>query len=294
MIERMSGLSDEAGWDLATQIRAHRSLNWKYIELRNISGQPVDTLTGSLAANVARQLDDAGLKVNCLASRIGNWQRSVDYDFDTEIGELTRLIEISQLTGNKHIRIMSYLNNGYCDEKWRDLAINRIVRLVDLAAQGGIELVHENCSGWAGINAQNAKYLLDSIDSPYLKLLLDLGNGLSYQNYPEEFIQKSFNRIVHVHIKDGIRKKNGNVFYTFPGQGVARLKELIIHLLKLGYKGLFAIEPHIDIIVHAKQERLNRYGLNKNYLTYGRMSQELVYDAMETALNSPSFYKGEM
>ena len=40
-----AGISDEAGTDLATQIKAHQELGWTHIELRNIDGTCITDLS---------------------------------------------------------------------------------------------------------------------------------------------------------------------------------------------------------------------------------------------------------
>ena len=40
-----SGIADEGAEDLASQVRAHRELGWKHIELRNLSGTNLTDVT---------------------------------------------------------------------------------------------------------------------------------------------------------------------------------------------------------------------------------------------------------
>lgn len=283
MINQLSGIADEAGHDLATQISAHQRLGWRYIELRNVNGQPIDTFSGAAAAAIARQIADGGLTVNCLASRLGNWQRHVDCDWQSEQAELERLIAFSQLTGNRFIRIMSYLNNGHSEQAWRDRVVSRIARLAEIARAGNVVLLHENCSGWAGSRAENSCYLLAQVNSPQLQLLLDLGNGLAYEHAPADFIQRCAGQIAHVHIKDGVREADGRVRYTLPGQGDARLRESLLALRDAGYQGLYSIEPHIDAIAHEGTTQAAVDGLNPRYLAYGSQTLALLEEVMPAA-----------
>ncbi|ATX77055.1 sugar phosphate isomerase/epimerase family protein [Reinekea forsetii] len=289
MLERLSGLADEAGRNLTQQIDAHQQLNWQFMELRNIDGMPVDELSGVLAKSVAKQLADAGLQVNCLASRIGNWQRSIDTDLEQEEDELARLIDLSHFVGSRHIRVMSYLQ-GYLEiNEWRDRVLERLTRLTARAAQGGLVLLHENCTGWAGIDAQNTQIMLKEITSPSLQLLLDLGNGPAYQNAPEDFITSCFDSIAHVHIKDAVRTANGKIDYCFPGKGAVHLLENIKQLLKLGYNGLFSIEPHIDMIAHEGGRQLDVDGINEHYIAYGQAALELLQQAKNDLSRAKTF-----
>lgn len=292
MISRLSGLADEAGQDLETQIAAHQQLQWQHIELRNISGTPIDEIEGAQAKAVAQQLADGGLQVTGLASRIGNWQRTVDVDWAQEQAELSRLIEFSHLTGNHYIRIMSYLQGDYCLDAWRDHAIERIARFTELAQKGNVILLHENCTGWAGIDAQNTQTLLNEVSSPALKLLLDLGNGLAYRNSPGDFIEHCFESIAHIHIKDGMQQADGQVAYTFPGRGNVDLLNNLARLLKLGYQGVFAIEPHIDLIAHEGGRQLEDAGINSNYIAYGQSALELLQQAQHASLEKQTGLEG--
>ena len=85
----LTGIADEAGKDLATQINTHQELGWSCIELRLVDGQNVCTAMSAEAfERVMEQLRTVGMKVACFAPAIGNWSRKITDDFETDRREL--------------------------------------------------------------------------------------------------------------------------------------------------------------------------------------------------------------
>ena len=281
---RMSGISDEAGKSLHEQIRTHNKLGWHYIELRSIDGTPIDALTSEQFSQTAHVLRKAKLSVNCIASRLGNWQRSVDFDLTTEELELKKIAEFCHLVNCRQVRIMSYLNNDYPKHIWQEKAIERVAHLVSVAEELSLTLVHENCSGWGGFSIANMVTLVRIINSPALAILYDVGNGLAYGYDSLELLTAVLPWVQHVHIKDGIR--NGNhVSYTFPGQGDAKVAECLRYLVEHDYQGLFSIEPHIDLIPHLQVYGANEREMQETYIEYGDTATALVNSVLGTAVS---------
>ena len=277
---RMSGVSDEAGKSLNDQVSAHQALGWNYIELRSVDGIPIDSLTNEQLQQITKVLKNADLTVNCIASRLGNWQRSVDFDLATEEQELQKIAEFCQQVNCQQVRIMSYLNNGYPEDIWREKSIERVAHLADLAEKIGLMLLHENCSGWGGRSIANMLELVKAVNSPVLALLYDVGNGLTYGYDSLDLLTVVLPWVKHVHIKDGI--KNGDqVSYTLPDQGEAKVADCLRYLTDHDYQGLFSIEPHIDLIPHLKPGSANERDMQATYIEYGKAATALVNSILE-------------
>nr|HPJ22957.1 sugar phosphate isomerase/epimerase [Clostridia bacterium] len=75
----ITGISDEAGKDIRTQVRAHKELGWSALELRLHNGVNASTtnFTDEAFDEVRRALDEAGMTVTGFSSAIGNWSRSI-------------------------------------------------------------------------------------------------------------------------------------------------------------------------------------------------------------------------
>lgn len=270
-----SGIADEAGDDIKTQIRAQQELGWHHIELRNIDGVGVADLCDRAFESVVEELAQGGIGVSCFASQLCNWSRPIIKHPDIDRHELARAIPRMQRLGCSFIRTMSYPNAGWPEEEWKQEVIVRLKVLAGMAEDGGITLVHENCNGWGGLGPAQSRELLESVDSPALKFVYDTGNPLGHEQDPWEYYAGVKDWVVYVHIKDG-RREGGKSVYTFPGEGDGRVHDVVKDLLDSGYDGGFSIEPHLAAIVHqgkAASESRDSYGL---YLEYGRRLMKLV------------------
>lgn len=273
-----SGISDESGQGIATQIKAHRELGWDHLELRLVDGVNLTQLDDAAFDAVYGAVTEAGMKVSCFASAIANWARPISSDPAVDEEDLTRAIPRMKRFGTQFIRVMSYPNdpeNPLDDVEWRRESIRRMKNLARIAEDGGITLVHENCSGWGGLSSANSNILLGEVNSPALKVVFDTGNPVTYGQNAWDYYKDVQKDIVYVHIKDA-RKVDGVDHYCMCGDGDGYVKEIIADLLKNGYEGGFSIEPHLAAIIHSGQKAESEEALYKSYTDYGRRLMEIV------------------
>ncbi len=278
-----SGIADEAAGDLAGQVRAHQALQWKHIELRNIDGTNLTDLPDAEFDRVAEEVQDADLHVSCFASQIANWSRPIDTDLEIDLAELERAIPRMQRLGTPFIRCMSYPNSDPALEEgeWRERVVERMKRLAQLAQDGGVVLVHENCDGWGGIGPDQTMALLREVDSPALKLVFDSGNPVPHGQDGWEYYTGVRDEVVYVHIKDYRLEGDGDErreVACFPGEGRGAVREIITDLLGRGYDDGFSIEPHITSVIHLSQEAPDPELAFQTYVEYGQKLEELVRD----------------
>ena len=273
-----SGISDESGQPIQTQIQAHAELGWKHLELRAVDSVNLTQLSDAAFDAVYAAVTEAGMGVSCFSSAIANWARPVTGDFAVDVEDLKRAIPRMHRFGTPFIRVMSYPNDPKepVDEReWRREAIRRTKELSRIAEDGGITLVHENCSGWGGLSAENSNILLGEVDSPALKVVFDTGNPVTYGQDAWEYYQTVRKDIVYVHIKDA-RKVDGQDIYTYCGEGDGCVRDIVADLLKTGYDGGFSIEPHLAAVIHTGQTADNARQLYESYTEYGRRLMKLV------------------
>ncbi len=270
-----SGIADEAGDDIQTQIKAHKELGWHHIELRKVSGVAVGDLSDRAFDETAEALSDAGIAISDFGSQLCNWARPITTHLDLDRHELARSIPRMQRTGCPFIRIMSYPNAGWPEDEWKEEVFNRIKVLAQMAEDGGVTLVHENCNGYGGLGPAQTLELLEHVDSPALKLVFDTGNTIGHGQDSWDYYSQVKEHVVYVHIKDA-RKQDGKTVFTFPGEGDGKVARIVKDLLDSGYEGGISIEPHLAAIVHegkAASESQDSYAL---YLEYGRRLMRLV------------------
>ncbi|MFJ8912939.1 sugar phosphate isomerase/epimerase family protein [Amycolatopsis sp. NPDC102389] len=243
----LAGITDEAAADLSGQLSALDALGWKTIELRSVDKEAIADLTDERFDTIAATLSDKGVRVVCLASRIGSWSRPISTDFRHDLAELDVLARRARAIGTRYLRIMSYPHDGLSEPRWRAEVIARIAALAERAERHGVTLLHENCSGWAGTKAERMLELLDEVASPALKFLFDTGNGVAHGYDGFDLLADIASHVEHVHVKDADERG-----FTLPGQGAARVADCVKLLRANGYQGAWSVEPHLAIKPHEK------------------------------------------
>lgn len=279
-----SGISDEAGPDIQTQIKAHRELGWTHLELRMVNGVNLTQLEDSAFDSVCTAIAGADMSVSCFASAIANWARPITCDPSVDENDLLNAIPRMHRLGTSFIRVMSYPNDPdhpLDEPAWRRESIRRMKNLAKIAEEGGVVMVHENCSGWGGLSAENSNILLGEVNSPALKVVFDTGNPVTYGQDSWEYYQAVRKDIVYVHIKDA-KKINGEDHYCFCGEGNGCVKEIVGDLLAGGYQGGFSIEPHLAAVIHTGQQANSADHLYRSYTEYGRRLMKIM-DAVAPA-----------
>lgn len=280
-----SGIADEAGQDIATQIKAHKELGWNHIELRMVDGTNATQLPDSEFDRVFKAVTEAELHVSCFGSAIANWARPITCDVEIDRADLRQAIPRLQRFKCPFIRVMSYPNDTdhpLSEREWRNEAIKRMKYLASMAEDEGVMLVHENCSGWGGLSAENSNILLGEVDSSALKVVFDTGNPVTYGQNAWEYYQAVADDIAYVHIKDA-RQIAGEDEYVYCGDGDGYVREIIGDLLTSGYAGGLSIEPHLAAIIHTGETAESAEVLYHSYTEYGRRLMAIVAEANSTS-----------
>ena len=83
----LSGIADEAGKELETQIRAHKDIGFDHIEVRNVGETTLAYASDEEFDQIHAQLNEAGLQVSCFASQLANWAREITGPLDKDIDD---------------------------------------------------------------------------------------------------------------------------------------------------------------------------------------------------------------
>ena len=296
----LTGIADEAGDSINSQIAATKALGWEHIEARFLSVGNFEK--GSIheipeeAFNLAVDaLNEAEIIVCGIGSTIGNWAHSITDPFDITEGEVERCITRMKVLGSSIVRIMSYSiledeNENDHENQFFEERIKRLKNIITRFEDNGITPVHENCMNYGGMSTSHALKLQNEI--PQMKWVFDTGNPVfnadrsAPRPYPRQdtwsFYQALKENIVHVHIKDGIwdNLKNECTF-TMPGEGDGKVKEILSDLKETNYEGFISIEPHIASVFHEEEnEDIDQDTKEKNqldtYIEYGKKLEEII------------------
>lgn len=283
----LTGIGDEAGNRIETQIKATLELGWAHIEARNVEVEGFKK--GNLhdipeaAFDIVREkLEGSGVDIYCFGSTIANWGKTIDQPFD--LSELDRAIPRMQKLGTKYIRVMSYAIRDDDDQ----MEVERFRRLREITRRcldAGIQPLHENCMNYGGMGFPYTLELLENV--PGLKLVFDTANPVFNDDRtkpkprpkqdPWEFWSNVKSHVDHIHVKDAIWKaEKQNADYTFPGEGDAAVERILADAFASGFDKGISIEPHMTVVFHDADSQANEDDMFKNYVEYGRRLMALI------------------
>jgi sugar phosphate isomerase/epimerase len=286
----LTGISDEAGKAIETQIRAHRELGWTEMELRDVikadgTADNLHNIPDEDFRRVEKAVKDAGLHVYCFSSRIANWGKQIDEPFDSSLEEARRAIPRMKALGTRYIRIMSFAVRKDHDDQMEQERFRRLRELKTMFEGEGLTLVHENCMNYGGMGWPFMLKLIDNV--PGLKVVFDTGNPVFADDrskpkpWPKqsawEFYKAVRDHIIYIHIKDGVwDEAEQKTKFCFPGEGEGDVVHILHDLKKTGYTGGISIEPHMGAVYHDPNSSCPDDKQYTTYVEYGRRMQKLL------------------
>lgn len=296
---KLTGIGDEAGNKLASQIKATLALGWESIEMRNVEipGYPVGNIHDipeDAFDLLCGELEDHGIRVSCFGSTIGNWASPITDRFELTLERVERAIPRMKRLGTTIIRVMSFaiLKDALGRDERDQQADERFRRLRELNQRFndvGITMVHENCMNYGGMSIPHALETLEKV--PGLRWVFDTGNPVfnedranpGHRQNSWSFYEAVKAQISHVHIKDGVwNSQTRDCDYSLPGEGQGCVKEILADLALHGYSGHVSIEPHVAVVFHANNQQLDMDFVDKeiqqldSYINYGRSLTNLI------------------
>ena len=271
---RFSGIADEAGQGIDTQIRAQKELGWDYVEIRNVDGMQFTELSDEKFEEVSEKLAAANINCSSFASGIANWATKITDPFEKSVTTLQRSIPRMHRLGTQFIRVMSYPNDGLAESEWGDEVVRRMRELGKMAVDGGITIVVENCDGWASTSPENYSLFFDLVDSPAVKAVYDTGNPAAHGDLNAwSWYQLAKPHIAYVHIKAHTGPGGDHVW---PDMGASDIEETLRDLVTSNYDGFVSIEPHLKAVVHEGKAISDEEAAYQTYVEYGRRVMALL------------------
>ena len=285
----LTGITDEAGALIDTQIKAVKELGWNTIEARSVEveGFPkanLHDIADEAFDVVEEKLKKAGVGVYCFGSTIANWGKKIDDPFD--LSEVERAIPRMQRLGSQYVRIMSYaVREG--EDQLEEERFHRLREMTKRFLDAGITPVHENCMNYGGMSWQHALKLLENV--PGLKWVFDTANPVFNDDRskpepmpkqdPWEFWTHLKEHTVHIHVKDAIWDNSKNdADYTLPGKGDGAVRRILSDALESGYDAGISIEPHLAVVFHDDSVKASDEEIYQSFIGYGKALMELLDD----------------
>ncbi len=288
---KLSGMTDEAGKSIDTQIKALKELGWNCMSARTVNGTNIHDMSMDEFNRIADCIDEAGIKVVEFGSLIGNWAKSIDTEFDITISEISRCIPRMQRLNVELVRVMSYAQHPWGERQNADERFRRLRAIVRRFEDEGLVAMHENCMNYGGFSIEHTLRLVNEV--PGLKLVFDTGNPVFQRDRakgepypwqdPLEFYEAIKEHVAHVHIKDCLHPLEGETEperYTMPGEGQARIPEILAALKRDDYKGTLTIEPFVKQVFHVDQDtEPDEQECFTTFVNYGKQLEGLLKEA---------------
>jgi sugar phosphate isomerase/epimerase len=286
----LAGIGDEAASSLDGQIEATRELGWTHLEPRGVevpgfAKANLHDLPDAAFDTVVRKLESAGISSWCFGSTIMNWSKSVSDPFDITLAEVRRAIPRMKRLQTRFIRVMSFKPG---DDEFSIPAevFRRVKDVTNMFLDQGLQPVHENCMNYGGMSWQHGLELLDRC--PGLQWVFDTANPILNPDRskarpwpkqdPWEFWEHIRDHVSHIHVKDAVWNASRNdADYHWPGEGAARVNDILKDAVTRGYDHGISIEPHMVVVFHdPKSGTADESLTRKNFIEYGRKLEGLI------------------
>lgn len=233
---KIYAFADEASPSIDEQIVAMKKNGLDGLEIRNVDGENVSSISFEKAKEVKAKMDAAGLKVWSIGSPIGKIMMEGG-DWPAEQERFLHTLEIAKILGAENIRMFSFYG---CDEKpdeYRDEVMNRLKWYVEAAKPYGVCLCHENEKGIYGDIASRCLDIFKTV--PELKCVFDPANFVQCGQDTLEAWEMLKGYVKYLHIKDAL--SDGNVVPA--GKGIGNVKAILDD-----FDGeCVTIEPHLTV-----------------------------------------------
>jgi sugar phosphate isomerase/epimerase len=238
----LSGFGDEVDPDPAIQAAVLLALGAHHIEVRSAWGVNVSELQPEQVAQLKEILDEKGLKVSAVASPIG--KVSIGLPVDHEVQRLRQIISVANGLDTKYIRIFSfYPAEGQSPEDIREDVVTRMRALAAVAESAGVVLLHENEKDIYGDTPQRVLDIMESVNSPALRVAWDNANFVQVGVRPfTDGYAMLRPYLEYLQVKDAVMA-TGTVVPS--GEGDGELDATIAALKADGYSGFASLEPHL-------------------------------------------------
>lgn len=265
---RIFAFADEASGTVDGQITAMKRNSLDGVELRGTELGNVSDLSFVAACLIRQKLNDAGLKVWSLGSPMG--KIGIGDDFARHLEKFRATLEISKVLGAQNIRMFSFYVPKGKEDEYRGAVIDRIGKLVEMAADYDVTLCHENEKGIYGDNAERCMDLLKTF--PQLKGVFDPANFVQCGVDTLSAWEMLKPYIKYMHIKDALA--DGRVVPA--GAGIGNVARITEEFIAMGGRE-FTIEPHLTVFKGLAE--LEREGEKSKVGDYSYPDSDTAFDA---------------
>lgn len=238
----LSGFADEISPDLDEQLALVTELGLRYIELRSVWDCNVLDLDEAQLGRVKDSLTAAGVGVSSIGSPIG--KIAITDDHGPHLDRMRHAADVANYFGAPYIRMFSYfMPEGADPDDHRDEVLRRLRELAAIAEESGVTLIHENEKEIYGDIPRRCLDIVESVNSPALKLTWDNANFVQCGVRPfTEGYAMLAPHVVYLQVKDALMA-DGTVVPA--GEGDGEFRQTMRAFAADGFSGFVSLEPHL-------------------------------------------------
>lgn len=151
-----------------------------------------------------------------------------------------KAIEFAVDIGLRVVQVMAYdVFYEPSDEETRANFMEGLALGAQLASQAGVMLGIENLDTPFVENASQGLAVINEINSPWLKLYLDMGNLAAAGYYPPDELRLAKDKLLGIHVKDAAPKVIRGIPF---GEGIVPFRETFAAMAEIGFWGMLAVE----------------------------------------------------
>ncbi|MEM2849482.1 MAG: sugar phosphate isomerase/epimerase family protein [Candidatus Bathyarchaeia archaeon] len=246
MVFKLSVISDEVSQDLNDLIVFAREFSLDGLEIRTLFNRKPHELV-DLAGSIRTSLRNAGLEVSAVASPVFKSNIDDEAEYKQHLKIFEHCVELAKTLDTSIIRVFTFWKKNGIEQ-----VVDRIVELyqplIDAARSEGVILGVENEPSTYASNGLRLSKFLWKVGTKTVKAIWDPGNDIwdpeGEKPYPDGYNYVR-NNVVHVHVKDGVRKgPGGSHEFTPVGEGEVNYREQLKALAFDKYRGYLSLETH--------------------------------------------------
>jgi sugar phosphate isomerase/epimerase len=242
MTFRLTAFADEISPDLNLQLETLTRLGVGGLDLRNVFGKNVSTLSDDDAKDAFRQISDAGIAVACIGSPVNKVPLQQEL-FTSELDKLKRCLEVAHIVQAPCLRLFTP-ETVQPGAEFATEIFDWMTPMVALAEDANIVLLHENDAHFWGAYPECASILFKHFNSPYFRAAFDFANTVLIGFRPmSDWFPWLLPHLHTLHIKDAIQAE-GKVVPAGIGEG--QLVDTLRYLVSQGWSGPLTLEPHLS------------------------------------------------
>jgi len=243
---KLSVITDEVSQDLEVAAGFAKRFNLNGLEIRSLWGKKSQELLGDLG-KIKRILSDYGLEVSAIASPFFKADIDSEKEYREHLKILRNCSALAKSLDTNIVRGFTFWRKGSLGD-YLERIVEKFQKPLEIIEAEGITLGIENEPSTFVGNGWELALFLDRLGSKNVKAIWDPGNDTFDPSgeipYPDGY-RHIRGRIVHVHVKDGVRRgAEGRYEGAAIGEGDVDYLGQLRALREDGYKGHLSLETH--------------------------------------------------